>query len=151
MQKTARALDLLSRDIFACFLQPDYIDNVYLFERRLHESKRKSLLCLARMRERKLDTLFDLLMDMALLRHRVSDHTIFSLCSSELSAISEEISKLFLEMSGIVRDEIVLAEKIQLFEDMFRHVLNVTAREPLAFLLFIASLKAFRKAAEFDD
>lgn len=142
---------MLSRDIFACLLQAEYIDNVYLFERRLHESKRKSLLCLAKLRESKLDTLFDLLMDMALLRHRVSDHTIFSLCANELSAISEELSKIFLEMGGVVRDEIALAEKIQLFEDMFHHVLSVTAREPLAFLLFIASLKAFRKAAEFDD
>jgi hypothetical protein len=91
--------------------------------------------------------LFDVLMDCAQLRRRVSDHTIFALCAQELTAISNEINKLFTGLSGSSKsvDTFHLEEKIKLFEDHFHNVLLITSREPLAFVLFIASLKVLRE------
>ena len=84
------------------------------------------------------------------MRRRVSDHTVFSLCVREMNSISNEINLLIKEMVFVVKnkkdtiDTLPLAEKIELFESIYNNVLRITAREPLAFLLFIAGLKAFR-------
>lgn len=161
-KESLRNLKLVSQEIFACFLRPEYADNIYLFERRLHVRKTRYMRSIRKLREaahiskiktpiKKIDELYDILMDCAQLRRRVSDHTVFALCANELSAISVEISKLFTEMIASRTNEkssidtIPLAEKIKLFEDNYQNVLRVTAREPLAFLLFIASLKIFRE------
>jgi hypothetical protein len=162
--RALQELNLASREIFSCFLQPDYAANIYLFEKRLHLQKNNFMRSLYKLQAmgrssytkkylNKIDELFDILMDCSQLRRRVSDHTVFALCVNELSAISQEIDKLFGEMILAVKtklevvDSIPLAEKIKMFEDNFLNVLRVTAREPLAFFLFIMSLKAFREAA----
>jgi hypothetical protein len=162
--KALQELNLASREIFSCFLQPEYAANIYLFEKRLHLRKNKFMHAMHKLQSvmdssnantyvAKIDQLFNILMDCSQLRRRVSDYTVFALCDTELSAISLEIDKLFAEMILAVKtqldviDSIPLEEKIKLFEDSFVNVLRVTAREPLAFFLFIMSLKAFREAA----
>ena len=161
--KTIEDLSLVSQELFACFLRPEYADNVYLFEKRLHLCKMRFIRSMASLRDsigapalaaehlnqrvRRLDLIFDVLMDCAQMRRRVSDHTVFALCTGELKGVSVEMQNVFRQMIGVAkkRQEVVdtqgLAERIRLFEDNFQSVLRIVAREPLAFLLFIASLK----------
>jgi hypothetical protein len=164
-------LQMLSEEIFSCFLQPEYVNNIYLFERRLHDQKNRFIQALARLREMasevkteaheteknaltlmlmKLDCLYDILLDGAQLRHRVTDHTIFQVCNDELTAVSQEMEKIIADVIGVLtykKQHLELANldvKITRFEENYQNVMRITAREPLVLLLFIASLKAFR-------
>lgn len=166
--KSLRYLDLINKEIFSCFLNRDYVSHLYLFERRLHVQKINYMRTMKRLRGvmrlsdtrasvEKIDGLFDILMDCAQLRRRVTDHTIFFLCADELAAIAQEIHKLLVDLilfhQGKKKelDTFPLTEKIQLFENIYHNVLRVTAREPLAFLLFITSLKVFREKVGMYD
>lgn len=168
---TIRNMALLNQDIFSCFLRKEYNDNLYLFERRIHTNKTKCMQSISKARTitehsakkmhkeqkrridqliTKLDKLYEIMLDYAQLRRRVSDHTVFFLCASELEAIAKEIGRLFSALSrnvfsAIEIDTTPLTEKIRDFEDNYLHVLQVTAREPLVFVLFISSLKSFQE------
>lgn len=161
-----KALRRLNDDIFACFLEPAYQDNTYLFEHRIHVQKNHLLVSLIALRKNllpetnavahscsvmvmQLDKLFDLMLDYAQLRRRVSDNAIFSVCFVELLGIRDEINKLLSDMvSTFPKGNFHLStqgllEKINRFEEVYQSVLQVSAREPLVFLLFIAGLKDF--------
>lgn len=151
-----RYLKQVSDAIFSCLLSPEYPDNLYLFERRLHLQKVKYMQSLAQLRQskglssfiNKLDHCYDILLDCAQLRHRVKDHATFTLCAPELIAINQEIGVAIAAcMANIAnkKHEFVLsalAEKLMPLEANYSTVLQISAREPLVFLLFITSLKA---------
>ncbi len=160
--QAVRSLDHVQRAILACLIKADYADSLYVYERRLHVSKRdyfKAVTALRPLLEgashayflNQISRMFDVLMDMAQLRRRVSDATVFALCRNECIAISETLSALFADMIAVIKqqketvDAIELSQKIILFEDVFQHVMTIAAKEPLAFILFIASLKVLRE------
>lgn len=161
-------LKQLNSDIFTCFFQVEYSDNIYLFERRIHEAKNKFIQSIGFARKaykskakkmsedersrieeslRKTDKLFDILLDCAQLRRRVSDHTIFLLCVEELKTIAVEIDNALTEIMRKLRNRnyqlqsLKLSPQITRLEDSYQNILRVSAREPLVFLLFIFSLK----------
>ncbi len=154
----------LNKTIFACFLDPAYQENIYLFERRIHVFKNKiieSTLQLRNLLQTKyisnktefvyavnhLDLLFDVVLQYAQLRRRVTDNTIFAVCVAELTAVQDEIEKLLSDMIATFPHKKYhlradnLFEAIKRFEEIYQNVLRVTSREPLVFLLFIASLQ----------
>jgi hypothetical protein len=164
-----RQLKILNNEIFSCFLQAEYADNIYLYERRLHIQKNKCLNAIGRLRDlvhcnketklvqeknqplfwqKKLDQFYGLLLDYSQLRRRVSDHTTFSICTSELTAICQEIDRLFEGLIVLMLGKkffpnvSMLDEKILKLEESYHHILQISAREPLVFLLFIFSLKS---------
>lgn len=170
--KSLQSLKLLNNDIFACFLQSDYPDNIYLYERRIHVRKNCFMQSICKLRRilniqgknisedrkktieamiRKLELLYETMLDYGQLRRRVGDHTTFGVCNDELTHISQEISKIFLEINAVFRyknpllDTQGLAIKIKELEENYQNALHVVAREPLVFMLFIASLKIFNQ------
>lgn len=170
-----RDLKKLSSEIFSCFLEPAYASNIYLFERRLHLKKTHFLNAMTRLRDithlaetrlsdaekathewwlGKLDAIFENMMDYSLLRTRVSDFATFVVCEKELSNISAEISRCFDAVIAHVKGKKFYPntkqfnEYIEQMENHFHHVLQVAAPEPLVFLLFIDSLKAFSQKME---
>jgi len=157
VKRSLHALNEVAKQIFVCLMDRNYSDNLYLFERRLHVRKTQYLQHITALRATKaheraerIDELFLILMDCAQLRRRVTDHTVFGLCDAELLGISTAIQSTFKELIHLTGksntlDAIGLAEKIKLLEDSYEHVLKVAAKEPLAFLLFIESLKIFRE------
>jgi uncharacterized membrane protein YccC len=165
-----RELRQLNKEIFSCLLQPEYAENVYLFERRLHLQKEKASharQCLhhaieqleAKLHEEekillkdffaKVSLLYKMMLDYAQIRWRVADHSTFAVCAPELEAINDEINSILTESIHLLRHKKYhlhtarLKEKITKLEENFHYVLQVAAREPLVFLLFISSLKAF--------
>jgi hypothetical protein len=160
--QAVRSLDHVQRAILTCLIEADYADSLYVYERRLHVSKRDYFKVMTALRPflaevshagflNQISRMFDVLMDMAQLRRRVSDVTVFALCRNECIAISETLSALFADMIAVIKqkkdtvDAIALSQKIILFEDVFQHVITIAAKEPLAFILFIASLKVLRE------
>ena len=169
MSLTMHDLKQVNHEVFSCFLQPEYPDNVYLYERRLHVQKNKFMHSMSLLRENiqffetklpedkrhilteieaQLGRSYEIIIDCALLRIRVTDHTIFSVCMDELSNIANEIDKLYDQINRLINGRkyqvnlIEFAEKITRFEECYHGVLQVTAKEPFVFLLFISSLKS---------
>jgi hypothetical protein len=167
-----RNLIQLNKEIFSCFLQPEYPENIYLFERRLHHQKKRYLQLMGQLRLAeeiirakeqtesrmiihsiitRLEFLYDIMLDYAQLRRRVNDHTIFAVCADELSAIANEIDKIFLELIALfahknpLMDATGLEAKIKWLDESYHHILQVASREPLVFLLFITSLRFFHE------
>ena len=145
-----QSLKNLNQDIFACFLQSDYADNKYQYEKRLHDQKMRFMQTISQSKKigkklaGELTTIFEILLDCAQLRGRVSDFSIFQVCATELAAIFEAMDKLFLATAPIDTER--LNDCIQRLEESYQHVLSVTAKEPLPFMLFIASLRAFSQS-----
>jgi len=170
---TLRALQELSEEIFSCLLQTDYPQQIYLYERRLHLQKNKViaafaqlsrvLLCRSNQPEAKqqlaqiillqCNKLYDLLLDCAQLRWRLTDYTALGLCSVEISGVLNALIVLFssLKKSCLSAEQVVdiniLEQKINQLEENYQQVLQVTTPEPLVFLLFIFSLKDFSREA----
>ncbi|RDI42433.1 FUSC family protein [Aquicella lusitana] len=171
MMLTLRSLLKLQQEIFTCFLTPSYPENIYLHERRLHVKKTQYLHSISQLREfiklsetKKIETdsrvltafanqsevLYGMLIDCALLRIRVGDYTVLSVCAEELTAIGEQIHAIFSDMMAVLRGKRYhintqgLNEKIERFEDTYHHVLQIAAQDPLVFALFIASLKSLQ-------
>lgn len=165
-------LKSLNDDIFACYLQPEYKDNLYLYERRLHIAKNRFMKTSVRLNNillknkaglpeeksillneiiAQLTWVYDSMLAYAQLRRQVTDYTIFSLCNEELKQIKTTIGNLFNELGAIFSFKNPISEPTQLtpfiqdFENTYEHILRVSAREPLAILLFIDSLRSFEK------
>lgn len=170
-----RHLRKLNKEIFACFLEPEYSDNIYLYERRLHVQKSQFLHALSRLREviqlvetklnekeiaahelllSNLDLLYENMLDYSQLRRRVTDYATFSLCSQEMAKISNEIDKSIDAVIAHVLSKKYyvniqsLNQSINQLDNNYNNVLRIAAREPLVFLLFIDSLTAFSKRLE---
>lgn len=154
-----KKLHAVAKDIFSCFVQQEYADNMYLFEHRLHLAKANFFEVIAALdvndkHYRQLQIIFDILMNIAQLRRRVTDFHIFSVCEREMLAIAVALDDVFTAMRAVTLmsqekiDAYPLEEKITQFANHYQAILNVAAKEPLAFLLFIASLNHLCKEVE---
>lgn len=158
----------LSEEIFENCLVSEYGDSVYLFERRLHLQKNKTMRAFDKLRQwmllkswhanekealqaltTRLHHLYALLLDCAQLRFRITDYTTLDICKQEMTEVAHELDILFAVCMKphrkIPSDELKLAlleQKIKRLEENYQHVLQVAAPEPLIFLLFIAGLQA---------
>lgn len=159
-----RHLHKLNNEIFSCFLDPNYPDELYLYERRLNLEKQQlnnilkylsHLSCYIKNPEKKdnfekclthLRNIYAALLNVSQLRWQVSDHSIFRICSDELKFIQANINAVMFQTKNIS----ALKDAIQRFEGIFQKVLQVTAREPVVFLFFIDSLQSLAKQFELD-
>jgi hypothetical protein len=168
-----KALSDLAAEIFSCLTSPDYPANVYLFERRVHAATSKCLDKIALLGQRAgavgetqnsnnsdVQSLFETMMDLSQIRWRVSDHTVFQLCSIELSEIELAMIAVLNAFpntgkAAYLEKCIVHFERgINRLEDNLEHIVKVAAREPVVFILFLAALKAmlsqFKNMAEIE-
>lgn len=153
-----RALKRLAAHEYACLLQADYPQQTYLFERRVHQAKHAALTALDAANNvsasAALDRLYAMLLACGQIRHRVSDHTTFGLCKEELQAMDTAAQQLFIELIKLAKgkpltlDTYPLADAIKRLEENNQHILQVSAAEPLAFVLFIQAQHAFLAQCE---
>lgn len=159
-------LTQLATDIFSCLILPEYNDNLYLFERRLHTQKMKYAKSIVKTRWfakklvgknkqqaelliERLDRLYTVLIDCAQLRRRITDYTVFQLCEIELKVISRNVVVLLTSIRRNTNlDLSSLNESISKLEATYHQVVKIATREPLAFLLFIFSLKMLAEELE---
>jgi hypothetical protein len=91
---------------------------------------------------------FELIVDLGQIRRRVTDHTIFALCRNELQELEDGLTGLLKATQHKVLLEKYLVRatyNINQFEDVYEHVINVTAKEPVVFILFINALRSLHK------
>lgn len=164
-----RYLEKCTCEILNTTLGAAYSQNQYVFERRIHTQKVKWLLSFNTLRaytekvsqdklkEKKLailkalDNLYDALLECSQIRTRISDFTVFNLCSNELQDIATEIERIFNTLINLSKgheatiNESELEDKIKNLEINYTNVLRVAAREPLVFSLFIAALQGLER------
>ena len=171
---TLQNMTSLTDDIFACLLEPDYPENIYLYERRIHLQKDAFLRNLIKLKHfihqsstlppvektrltsvaARLDHLFDIILDAAQLRRRITDYATLEVCKRELDTINHEINKIYSHLIAATKardykiDTLPLQHAIIRLDESYQSIIQVTAREPLAFFLFIASMKAFLEEIE---
>lgn len=185
-----RSFAQLNEQVFSCLLSPEYPDCIYLFEHRIHEAKKNVLAALIAWRKvvtkeksdevgsplNKISTFLDqvhsILLDYALLRHRVKDYALLQVCSSEMQAVFRSSQRMFVwaaeylndaahidhilngglieelketKDGEVTQDVADLHEAIQRLEENVQQVIQVTAPDPFVFILFISSLNQFCK------
>jgi hypothetical protein len=168
IKEALRRYRYLTIELFSCFLQPEYSDNLYLFERRIHIQKKCLLQVLTKIHNivnhinfkkkykkyknydqyvlvlSKLNCLFDITMDYAQLRQRVTDFSELKLCHQEMFAIFTALENYISVLLSFKRNNdsfVRVTEKIQQFERVYQQVLTVTVRDPFIFFLFMSALK----------
>ncbi|EKD70424.1 MAG: hypothetical protein ACD_46C00538G0003 [uncultured bacterium] len=155
VDSTMKALQLLSNEIFSCYLQPEYIDNIYLFEHRLHEKKLAVLNNISHFYEINTkkypyllqqmqinERIYATLISCSMLRWQLTDYSTVSLWRQELMAIANTLKQIF---SSVITSTEKLVENIDSLEAAYQHVLQIASREPLVLLLFIFHLKQLEK------
>lgn len=147
-----KSMRLLADETFACFIAPEYKDYLYLYERRVHKAKMLSWYWLSRLTNEAihadLATILKILIDMGMLRFRVTDYTVFGFCRDEMISLQEDISSLLAKLNDheVLNDELErYMVSIQQFENCFEQVMKVSAKEPAVFILFIGSLRNLQK------
>lgn len=144
----------LNKEIFACFLTSDYQQQLYLHEHRIHEQKRRIFTYLQRLKQmtlplaikesKSIEKILDLTFDYSQLRHRVKDASTFELCAKELTGIMAAIDNIYTKLLKNSKKQdglVIFAAKLEQFEANYQQVLQVAARDPLDFMLFLQSLK----------
>lgn len=163
-------LKQLTYDVFDCFLDPDYSHNIYIFEQRLHRQKMKCLklasdlqVMMPSMRNHDqrtheqaylifIETLYQHIQNVSILRWRVTDYTAFSLCVQELKGIVGELGLCLDHVWSRIKgnrntfETTALTYWIGRLDDNYHNVLQVAAREPLVFALFVDGLFSLRDA-----
>jgi hypothetical protein len=158
IQEMIKQLKILNQEIFACYLSSQYQEEKYIYERRIHQIKKyylrasvsfaKTVASHSALNQlvNHFDHLFDILMNLAQLRTRVEDFTIFNVCHTELTAVCDELDSLLKELyaayhqKNLTRDVKMFQQQIQQLETLYQRVLQVTAPDPFVFVLFIGSL-----------
>ncbi len=144
-----KAFGRLAEDIFACFLRADYENNLYLYEHRIHDSKSRCI-ALIHKRAKREDvscalTLYNGLVDCGLLRWRIKDKSAFEVCRAEMAAINNSLVAILSSRAASGAGPSAFNMQVDALEALYQSVLQVTAKEPLPFLLFIYSLKALKE------
>lgn len=132
---------------------PDYRDNQYLYERRLHEAKREVSAALWAMKAEasvsRALAIEAVVLELIQLRYRVQDWALFEMCELELQGLQTVLSACFQQLTQFTCDEGHLQwldAQITQFEAITETVLSISAPDPQPFALFIFALKQLRLA-----
>jgi len=140
-----RALNELQKNIFDIYIKRDYVEHHLQRERLLYEKNLAILKIFQRLREEKNPLLslyeqsYEVMLDLGLLRYRVQEAAVLEMCYQEFAQISAAIS-ISLETLQISP---ALESHIFAFETLYQNTLNVVAKFPIVFAIFIENLFLF--------
>lgn len=173
-QKFLLQLAQFCQNVFATLIERDYADHKYLYERRIHDTERKTSWFLDKLTKydnyltqralpAKIDDyslLYAQLQDLSLIRIRVTDQDLFAICRAELVELGASLRDLLYIMQANCKIKLIspgnncdakamlcanklakFNEAIKKFETINANVLQITAADPLALVLFVAALK----------
>ena len=171
-------LEALLVALFDCYLQPDYPLKRYVYEKRIYDVKNDAILTaqhidlfiahypfrasnaldsLVRQKEC-YDQLFLTLLASGQLRHRVSDHTTFRFCFDELKQLKQFLLDGLLHLKELILvhplKQVAFVDytlSLETMEGIYEMVLQVVAKEPISFLIFIQDIRRFSKLLTQDQ
>jgi hypothetical protein len=146
-----KKLDQLQRQIFVVYLERNYIENQYEYEKAIHKIRLEyfQLSCQHlnnKAFQAQINILFEIISALASLRYRIKDHSIFEVCENELKAVSENLSELFKTLARHTTSllKIKLSEllvSIKSLEEMMQTLLQIVSKEPLVLFIFLQDLR----------
>jgi hypothetical protein len=158
-------LSQLNRAIFSCFISRDYPQKHYLYDKELHKKRADFLFAITKAREAGLklrngqfslildqvENLYEMILSLGILLHRVGDHTTFEVASVEFTALAVSIADCFQMLEDKIqyphsptRMDESFTEAIFQLEEINRSALQVVAREPIVFMFFINDLNELK-------
>jgi hypothetical protein len=151
----------IQTELFASYLQSDYPERRYFYERRIHVCSHHFMKILSRYAVKsealsadsektieELLSVYSALQTCGQLRWRIHDFTVFALCRDEMKRISQTLDKVLScdlrQKESALANEYIqsLEDQINRLEGLYEHVLKVAGQEPLAILLFLAGLRS---------
>lgn len=158
------SIQAMQDKIFQIYLLRDYSDNLYVYEKELHEKRVDNLDAINKMRElvsrmpakkrlpyikdiQHFEYIADMTITLGSLRYRVKDFSTLEVCEKEFKMISETITK---DIAKIQKNERIKFNKtlIDSFENLYQTTLQVITHEPQVFLIFIHNIKKLLKEYE---
>ena len=151
-----KKLDQLQKKIFSIYLNGDYTERQFEYEKELHFIIFSILKVLGKISKRckkipesvfyvsRLNNIFEIIVSLGSLRYRVKDQAIFEVFTHELSEISNMISHA---MSALSKGKVFFLDKssIEALEEIYHRTLVVASNEPIVYLVFINNLKELMK------
>ena len=151
-----RALAEFTQTLFAGLAASYYPQNTYSVERALHFSRTRCLSVIDAWQRvgvptdlqatlMRLQETFTLLIDASQLRFRISDFTVFGLCADEIHGLGNALVAALRQLE--YHQQLAPAELARLqqalaqWDVIYQQVINVSAREPVVFVLFTEALK----------
>jgi hypothetical protein len=151
-------LAVLQTDLFAAYVKSDflskkehYLKNYYknrsIFFKKLSCTRQwlsylpKYTSCLLQ-----LETLYEIIFSLHLLRFRIADYSVFEIPRSELSELQNQIATSLKALgkavltNNYVGDAALFLESIQTLETLYQHTLKILLPNPLPFWFFIQDL-----------
>lgn len=138
--KNLSYLEPFQKKIFVIYLNRDYIEQHYVYEKFFAETRLKIFSKLLKINSIPCDSVFEIITALGNLRYRLQDFSILEVCEKELKSLSDNISVLLSQKNISNSDFENLLTSIHSFESIFRRTLQVVCREPLDFLIFIQNL-----------
>lgn len=142
LKQFAKHADDLQKLFFVIFINQDYPEHRFKYEKKIHAQLVKLLqakMVLEKWNKNSGYNLFiEKILSMGSLRYRIQDHATFEVCQKELKAISEKMSASIYQPNQI--NLVELKQAIKSFKKIYRNTLTVVSKEPIYFLVFIEQL-----------
>ena len=157
--ESLQAAATLTEAIFTLYLVRDYQQHIFEYEKQLHSERNTFLqrICAVRSALLQIDSaqqpalvkllhqveqLYEVLMSIALLIYRVSDHSTFEVANKEFAALSEGVKAQLLFLAACLQQltqtqPLGFADNLQELQDIYHDALQVVAPDPMVFILFI--------------
>jgi uncharacterized membrane protein YccC len=164
-----RSLSDLAQTIFSVYITHDYVNIKFIYEKNLHADSDIFLYEIQRARQLiqkldnhlaknfllaldKIEQIYELLLTLGLLVHRVADHSTFSVAEKELTAITASVVAYLQVLVNMLLTKNYSSAKVSsLSDDIFsleeinQSALQVVAQEPIVFFIFIQDLRALNE------
>lgn len=150
LSRELKALDALQKIFFSCYLQRDYAENYFEYEKLIHEESDRFL-----HPDNRFLMLYEIILCLGALRYRTKEYSLLEPLQTEFSAITGAITSCLKQLRLAIKknkaisiDLTQLLSGIQALENLYQHVLQVLAKDPIVFLFFIYDLYALHDQLE---
>jgi uncharacterized membrane protein YgaE (UPF0421/DUF939 family) len=159
----------LSQAIFSCYVAHNYQEEHFNYEKNLHACRGSFLYKISQARtllthitssqQQEFSTVvgcieqcYEIFQSLGLLIQRVDDHSTFAVADKEFLALSGNVDTYLRQMATEINTQkirheeyAILSENIYELEEINRTVLQVVAKDPLVFMIFIQDMYALEK------
>jgi hypothetical protein len=159
----------LNQAIFSCYVAHNYQEEHFNYEKKLHASRgsflykinqaRALLTHITLSQQQKfsavvdcIEQCYEIFQSLGLLIQRVDDHSTFAVAEKEFLALSGNVDTYLRQMAAEINtlkirheESAILSENIYELEEINRTVLQVVAKDPLVFMIFIQDMYALDK------
>lgn len=171
------AMNQLQLDLFACYIQKDYVLRKDFYEKRINKARITLLRSMKKIRMKyiahdeanikrltKFESLYEMIFSLNILKLRITDYATFEICEAEFRKISNKLSDVLKHIIVLLgnrsdrkSNQLIestakimgkLSHQIDSLAELYRTTLQVVSPDPIFFLFFVEDLIALRDELE---